>query len=171
MPCLHAWSRRHCAACCSGATAWLRELGDGQRIYFMAPVRYWHWLGGNARPGEGGEPATYDIPLAYSRDGFNFTYLGERMPFARPTRDGSIGVSRLWLAPPIRFGDEELYYLTRGNMNEVSGSPCLQCNAMKGRDAGPQRQKEQNKASAHYIRHAVCSHHLILIAYYLMDGN
>ena len=104
---------------CSGATAWVRELGDGQRIYFMAPVRYWHWQGGNARPGEGGEPATYDIPLAVSRDGFNFSYIGERQPFARPTRDGSVGVSRLWLAPPVRLGDEELYYLSRSNMNEV----------------------------------------------------
>jgi hypothetical protein len=83
-------------------------LGDGQRIYFMAPVRYWHW-----------QPATYDIPLAVSRDGFNFSYIGERQPFARPTRDGSVGVSRLWLAPPVRLGDEELYYLSRGNMNEV----------------------------------------------------
>lgn len=53
----------------------MRELGGGQRIYFMAPVRYWHWQGGNARPGEGGEPATYDIPLAVSRDGFNFSCL------------------------------------------------------------------------------------------------
>ena len=27
-------------------------------------------------------------------------------------------MSRLWLAPPIQLGDEELYFLTRGNMNE-----------------------------------------------------
>jgi hypothetical protein len=104
-----------------GATAWVREYG-GQRAYFMLPVRFWHWQGWRnqppARKGEGGDPATYDIPLAYSRDGFNFTFLGGRQPFARPTTTGTIGVSRLWLAPPIIRGEEELFFLTRGNMNE-----------------------------------------------------
>jgi hypothetical protein len=45
--------------------AWIREYGDGQRGYFMAPARYWHWQGGNARPGEGGEPATCKPMLMY----------------------------------------------------------------------------------------------------------
>ena len=105
-----------------GATAWVRDYGGGQRGYFMLPVRFWHWQGWRnqppARSGEGGDPATYDIPLAYSKDGFNFTYLGGRQPFARPTTTGTIGVSRLWLAPPIVRGEEELFFLTRSNMNE-----------------------------------------------------
>ena len=82
--------------------------------YFMAPERYWHWQGGNARPGEGGEPATYDIPLLVSNDGWNFSYLGDRQPIARPTLDSGIGNSRLWFTAPITSGDEELIYLTRG---------------------------------------------------------
>ena len=82
--------------------------------YFMAPERYWHWQGGNARPGEGGEPATYDIPLLVSNDGWNFSYLGDRQPIARPTLDSGIGNSRLWFTAPIASGDEELIYLTRG---------------------------------------------------------
>lgn len=101
-----------------GATGWVRSFGDGSFGYFMAPERYWHWQGGNARPGEGGEPATYDIPLLVSSDGFNFSYLGERQPIARPTLDSGIGNSRLWFTAPVTRGDEELFYLTRGNMNE-----------------------------------------------------
>ena len=108
------------AACAAadGSTVWVRELGSGQRVYYMAPVRYWHWQGGNARPGEGGDPATYDVALAASRDGWKFSYLGERQPFARPTRDGSVGASRMWVRPPIRMGDEDFFFVTRGNMNE-----------------------------------------------------
>ena len=40
------------------------------------------------------------------------------MPIARPTLDSGIGNSRLWFTAPVISGDEELYYLTRGNMNE-----------------------------------------------------
>jgi hypothetical protein len=101
-----------------GSTVWVRELGSGQRAYFMMPVRYWHWEGGNARPGEGGEPATYDVALAASRNGWKFSFLGERQPFARPMRDGSVGVSRMWVRPPIRMGNEDFFFVTRGNMNE-----------------------------------------------------
>ena len=101
-----------------GATAWARDYGDGQRGYFMAPARYWHWQGGDARPGEGGEPATYDVPLLWSRDGYNFTYLGAREPFTRPTREAGVGNRRIWLAAPVVVGDDELFYVTRGNMNE-----------------------------------------------------
>ena len=105
-----------------GATAWIRDYG-GHRAYFMAPVRYWHWQGwpGMAKParaGEGGEPATYDVALAVSRDGWNYSYLGDRQPFARPTRDGSVGQSQVWVAPPVVVGDDELYFVTRANMNE-----------------------------------------------------
>jgi hypothetical protein len=114
-----------------GATAWVKDYGSGQRRYFMLGMRYWHWQGGNARPGEGGEPATYDIPLLTSNDGFNYSYLGGRQPFARPSRDSEIGSRRLWMTPPLALGDEELYYLTRGNMNEdgevansTDGSAC-----------------------------------------------
>jgi hypothetical protein len=105
-----------------GTTAWVRDYG-GHRAYFMAPVRYWHWQGwpGMAKParaGEGGEPATYDVALTVSRDGWNYTYLGDRQPFARPTQDGSVGQSQVWVAPPVVVGDDELYFVTRANMNE-----------------------------------------------------
>jgi hypothetical protein len=79
-----------------GATAWVRVYGDGQQSTFMAPARYWHWQGGTARVGEGGEPATYDIPLLVSANGFNFSYLGRRQPIVRPSLASQIGNSRLW---------------------------------------------------------------------------
>lgn len=62
--------------------------------------------------------AVDDIPLLVSRNGWNFTYLGDRQPIARPTLDSDVGNSRLWLTKPMTIGDKEYYYVTRGNMNE-----------------------------------------------------
>ena len=60
-----------CSCADYGATAWVRQYGDNQLGYFILPVRYFHWQGWYslppARPGEGGEPGTYEIPLAFSK--------------------------------------------------------------------------------------------------------
>jgi hypothetical protein len=82
-------------------------------MYWMAAVRFWHW--GPAVTG------TYDVALAASRDGRNFTFV-ERTPWLSPGLDGSKGSRRLWFAPPgpVRVGDEELYFVSRANTDEYS---------------------------------------------------
>jgi hypothetical protein len=97
-----------------GSTPWYQPLGAGHGIYWMAAVRFWHW--GTAITG------TYDIALASSRDGRNYTFV-DRSPWLSPGLDGSRGSRRLWFAPPgpIRVGDEELYFVSRANTDEYSG--------------------------------------------------
>ena len=97
-----------------GSTPWYQPLGSGYGIYWMAAVRFWHW--GSAVTG------TYDVALASSRDGRNFTFV-ERTAWLSPGLDGSRGSRRLWFAPPgpIRVGDEELYFVSRANTDEYSG--------------------------------------------------
>ena len=103
-----------------GSTPWYQPLGAGFGIYWMAATRFWHW--GSAVTG------TYDIALASSRDGRNFTFV-ERSAWLSPGLDGSRGSRRLWFAPPgpVRVGDEELYFVTRANTDEYSGESLPSC--------------------------------------------
>ena len=101
-----------------GSTPWYVDHGEGYGWYFMAAVRFWHWgPPGPDQPVTG----TKDIVLAASRDGENFTFV-EHVPWLRPGLDGSAGSRQLWLAPPgpLRVGDEELYFVTRSNVDEYS---------------------------------------------------
>ena len=110
-----------------GATVWVDRAG----IYWMAAVRNWHWdngpfawEGNHWKPG--GQPlGSYDVALALSVDGGHFELLGERRPWAQPSRDGTAGSRRLWLASPgpIASGnqtDADLHvYFTRSNAAEL----------------------------------------------------
>ena len=70
-------------------------------------------------------PAADDIALTTSRDGANFTFLGDRQPWLRPTDDGTVGSRNVWLAAPgpITVGDEELFFVTRSNFAEGTAFP------------------------------------------------
>ena len=94
-------------------------------VYFMAAVRYFHWgpkeaevIGGDI----GDQPGTYDIALAVSRDGESFEFLAGRKPWLRPGMEGSVGSRRMSLASPgpVRVGDEELYFVAKTNVAELS---------------------------------------------------
>eukprot|EP01045_Picozoa_sp_COSAG04_P001627 COSAG04_NODE_55_length_30619_cov_12.038991_26_plen_678_part_00 len=110
-----------------GATVWVDRAG----MYWMAAVRNWHWDNGPfAWEGKawkpGGQPlGSYDIALAMSLDGSHFEFLGERRPWAQPSRDGTAGSRRLWLASPgpIPSGsqaDADLHvFFTRSNTAEL----------------------------------------------------
>jgi hypothetical protein len=102
-----------------GATPWYVDHGEGFGWYFMAAVRFWHWgPPGPDQPVTG----TKDLVLAASRDGENFSFV-EHAPWLSPGLDGSVGSRQLWLAPPgpLRVGDEELYFVTKANVDEYSG--------------------------------------------------
>ena len=102
-----------------GTTPWYVDHGGGFGWYFMVAVRFWHW----GRPGPD-QPVTgtKDLVLAASRDGENFSFV-EHAPWLSPGLDGSVGSRQLWLAPPgpVRVGNEELYFVTRSNVDEYSG--------------------------------------------------
>ena len=93
-----------------GSTTW---FSTAAQMYFMVAVRFWHW--GPDRNG----PRTKDLALAASRDGANFTFV-KRTPWLRPGLEGSAGSRSMWLVGPgpIRQGDEELYFVTRSNVDE-----------------------------------------------------
>ena len=65
-------------------------------------------------------PGSKDLALAVSRDGANFSFVGERRSWLRPSREGSAGSRSLWLATPgaVRLGDDELFFVTRSNAAE-----------------------------------------------------
>ena len=65
-------------------------------------------------------PGSKDLALAVSRDGANFSFVGERRSWIRPTREGTVGSRSLWLAPPgaVRVGDDDLFFVTRSNNAE-----------------------------------------------------
>lgn len=110
-----------------GATVWVDRSG----MYWMAAVRNWHWdngpyawEGNTWKPG--GQPlGSYDIALAMSVDGSHFELLGERRPWAQPSRDGTVGSRRLWLASPgpVASGNQsgaDLHvFFTRSNTAEL----------------------------------------------------
>ena len=100
-----------------GATVF---YADG--VYWMAAVRYWHWGPGRVHAAGGSEyyPGSKDLALAVSRDGANFSFVGGRRGWLRPTREGTAGSRSLWLATPgaVRVGDDDLFFVTRGNSAE-----------------------------------------------------
>ena len=110
-----------------GATVWVDRAG----VYWMAAVRDFHWNNGPfAWEGKGWKPGgqplgSYDIALAMSADGSHFELLGERRPWMQPSRDGTAGSRRLWLASPgpIASGNQTdadlLYFFTRSNTAEL----------------------------------------------------
>jgi hypothetical protein len=106
-----------------GATPWYAGAGSpgSLPVYWMALVRYWHWGPGQAHATGGSRelPGTYDQALAFSRDGATWSYVGDRQSWVRPSREGTAGSRRSWLAgPPVRVGDEELYFVSRANTAE-----------------------------------------------------
>ena len=59
------------------------------------------------------------MALASSRDGAHFEYAGGRRSWVTAGREGGVGSRRMWLAgPPVRVGDEDVYFVTRTNTAE-----------------------------------------------------
>jgi hypothetical protein len=122
-----AWSKSAPPMDYYGATPWIVDLGAQHHLYFMASVRYWHWGPAHEAGGSEAGPGTKDIALSVSRDGSSFDFLGDRLPFAQPTMDGTAGSRTVWLMPgsPVRVADEELYFFTRNNVAEGSDPELL----------------------------------------------
>ena len=69
-----------------GSTPWWTGVGcTNFSAYWMAAVRYWHWGPGNAHTTGGSRtlPGSYDIALAFSRDGNTWSFIGDRQSWAR----------------------------------------------------------------------------------------
>jgi hypothetical protein len=116
-----SWDPRAPAMDFYGAMPWF-DASTG--VYWMAAMRFWHWGPGKAHypGGSRSSPGSYDIALLSSRDGAHFDYAGARHSWVGPGREGSVGSRRMWLAgPPVRVGDEELYFVSRSNVAEGPG--------------------------------------------------
>eukprot|EP01008_Symbiontida_sp_HLA12_P000649 NODE_164_length_1186_cov_281.304798_g161_i0.p1 GENE.NODE_164_length_1186_cov_281.304798_g161_i0~~NODE_164_length_1186_cov_281.304798_g161_i0.p1 ORF type:complete len:365 (-),score=49.10 NODE_164_length_1186_cov_281.304798_g161_i0:68-1162(-) len=98
-----------------GATVIPDWVGEGTAVYWMLYVRFWHWA---APCNASCNPATFDIALAASRNGYDFARLGERLPFARPSLDGTVGSRMIWPVPtPFLWNDMYWMYVHVGNKN------------------------------------------------------
>ena len=106
----------------TGATPHHGSAPPSSSLYFMAAVRFWHWGPAQAHEPGGSHngPGTYDLALAFSRDGVTFEFLGDRRAWVGPGREGSVGSRRMWLAAPgaVQAGDDDLFFVTRTNAAE-----------------------------------------------------
>ena len=75
-------------------------------VYFMLAQAFWAW----------NERASFDVRLAFSRDGKSFQRLGDWSPFMANGPDGSFDCEYVWAMPhPIRMGDELWIYYVGSN--------------------------------------------------------
>ena len=100
-----------------GSTPW---VSNESPVYWMSATRFWHFGPSQNGPRLTREmPGSYDLALAFSRDGANWSYVAGRRSWVGPGRDGTAGSRRMWLTgPPVRVGDEELYFVSRANTAE-----------------------------------------------------
>jgi hypothetical protein len=89
---------------------------DERGFYVMLAEPYWHWY---PRPdGQEPGPNTYDVRLLASRDGKQFTWLGDRRPLLRYGTEGSFYSRSLWpMSDAIRRGDELWIYYQGQNFD------------------------------------------------------
>ena len=90
------------------------KYSETKDVYFAMLPAYYHWRMEGGKPW----PATFEVQLAVSRDGRNFTRLGDRKPFLRLGLEGSFSSKMVWSFPkPIRMGDELWIYYRGGNFD------------------------------------------------------
>ena len=107
-----------------GGCVWRYPESGNLRIFF--PQAYWHWRDrpaaqvALARENRAVplSPATIDVRLGFSRDGYEFLRAVDRGPFLPLGFDGGFDSRRVWLLPtPVIVGDEVWIYYTGTNLD------------------------------------------------------